>query len=192
MLHRVLASYLSSIQYISNPSTKTSRNQKRKQVITEVLLFATFCSLQPERRGQLQGIKAPFTGCTVPSVQLFLEPHLIQRPCWPITPLNMLGAVGRGLFSSNKGCYQQLHPFVSLHPLFETYFFDVDKLADIHVIISVLDIRPYSLNYLADHRYNDIPPGQRQGLVVQKLLKQGHHVIVISRPIKKAKQIHFS
>ena len=34
---------------------KTSRNQKRKQVITEVLLFATFCSLHLERRGQLQG-----------------------------------------------------------------------------------------------------------------------------------------
>lgn len=46
---------------------KTSWNQKRKQVITEVLLFATFCSLQPKRRGQLQGIKAPFTGCKVPS-----------------------------------------------------------------------------------------------------------------------------
>lgn len=77
---------------------KTSRNQKRKQVITEVLLSATFCRLQPERRGQLQGIKAPFTGCKVPSAQLLLEPHLIQRPCWPITPLNMLEAVGRGLF----------------------------------------------------------------------------------------------
>lgn len=48
--------------------------------------------------------------------------------------------------------------FLSLHSVSETYFFDVDKLADIHVIISVLDIRPYCLNYLTDHRYNDIPP----------------------------------
>lgn len=50
------------------------------QVITEVLLFVTFCSLQPERRGQPQHIKALFTACQVPSVQLLLEPHLIQRP----------------------------------------------------------------------------------------------------------------
>lgn len=130
------------------------------QVITEVLLFATFCSPQPGRRGQPQGNKALFTACQVPSVQLFLEPHLIQRPSWPITELNMLGAVERGLFSSNKGYCKQLHPFVSLHPLLETYFFDMDKLADIHVIISLLDIWPYRLNYLADHRDNDISPGQ--------------------------------
>lgn len=94
------------------------------------------------------------------------------------------GGSGKGLFSLKNGCCQQLHPFVSLHALFGTYFFDVDKLADIHVIISVLDIRPYSLNYLAHHRHNNVPPGQRQGLVVQKLLKQCHHVVVISRSVR--------
>lgn len=124
------------------------------------------CSLLPsaaysvEEDSHLQAIKAPFTACNIPSVQLLLEPHLIQRPCWPITPLDILRDKGRGLFSSKKGCCQQLHPFVSLHPPFGTYFFDVDKLTDIHVIISVLDVRPYSLNYLAHHRHNDIPPGQ--------------------------------
>lgn len=66
---------------------------------------------------------------------------------------------GKGTLQT-KDAANSCIPFVSLDPLFETYFFDVDKLADIHVIISVLDIRPYSLNYLADHRYNDIPPGQ--------------------------------
>lgn len=139
---------------------KTSRNQIMNQGITKVLLFATFYSLQPERRGQPQGIKALFTACQVPSVQLFLEPHLIQRPSQPITLLNTLGVGERGLFSTNKGCCQQLHHFVSLNPLLESYFFDVDKLADIHVIISLLDIRPYRLNHLADHGYNNIPPGQ--------------------------------
>lgn len=156
MSWKLLIQHLVHLQF----KHKTSRKQKMKQVITEVLLFATFCSLQPERRHQPQGIKAPFREYQAPSVQLLLEPHLIQRPSQPVTMLNMLGAVGKGLFSSNKGCCQQLHPFVSLHPLLETYFFDVDKLADIHVIISLLDIRPYRLNYLADHRYNNIPPGQ--------------------------------
>lgn len=61
------------------------------QVITEVLLFATFCSLQLERRGQAQGIKTLFIACKVPSVQLFLEPHLIQRLSQLITVLNILG-----------------------------------------------------------------------------------------------------
>lgn len=145
-----------------------------------MLLSATFCSLQPERRGQLWGIKGPFTGWKALPLQLLLEPHLTQKLCWPITPLNMMGTMGRRLFSSNK------------HPLLETYFFDVDKLADIHVIISVFDVRPYCLNYLTDHRYNDIPPGQWQGFIVQKLLKQCHHVVVISRPVKRAKQIEFS
>lgn len=92
-----------------------------KQVITEVLLFATFCSLQPERRHQPQGIKAPFREYQAPSVQLFLEPHLIQRPSQPVTLLNMLGAVGKGLFSSNKGCCQQLHPFPYIHCLKLTF-----------------------------------------------------------------------
>lgn len=128
---------------------KTSRNQKRKQVITKALPFATFCSLKPERRGQLQGIKAPFPGCKVPSPKAMLASY---RTCW-----------GQWEWDSplqTRGAASKLHPFVSLHPLSETYFFDVDKLADIHVIISVLDIRPYSLNYLADHRDNDIPPGE--------------------------------
>ena len=42
------------------------------------------------------------------------------------------------------------------------HFFDVDKLADIHVIIPVLDVRSDCLNNLADQGYDDVPPRRGQ------------------------------
>lgn len=179
---KLLIQHMPYLQFKS----KTSRNQKMNQVTTEVLSLLPSAAHSLKEEVSPSALKhfsqhAKFPLCN------FFKSHLIQRPGDPITVLNMLGAVEKRLFSSNKVYCQQLHPFVSLHPLLETYFFDVDKLADIHVIIPLLDIRSYRLNYLADHGDNNVPPGQWQGLIVEKLLKQCHHVVVISRPIKKAK-----
>lgn len=56
---------------------------------------------------------------------------------------------------------------------------DVDQLANVHVIITVANIRPYCLDHLPNHRDDDVPPGQRQRLTVEQLLQQRHHVAVI-------------
>ena len=60
------------------------------------------------------------------------------------------------------------------------HFFDVDKLADIHVIIPVLDVRSDCLNNLADQGYDDVPPRRWQCLTREQLLEQRHHVVMIS------------
>lgn len=68
-----------------------------------------------------------------------------------------------------------------------TYFFfqslsdllNVDQLTDVHVIITVTDIRPDCLYHLPNNRNDDVPPRQRQRLTVQQLLQQCHHVAVV-------------
>lgn len=57
----------------------------------------------------------------------------------------------------------------------------MDQLADVHVVITVANIRSNRLDNLANHRNDNIPPGQRQRLAVEQLLQQRHHVAVICR-----------
>lgn len=61
------------------------------------------------------------------------------------------------------------------------HLFDVDELADVHVVVTVANIRSNCLDNLSDHRNDDVPPGQRQRLAVEQLLQQRHHVAVICR-----------
>lgn len=61
------------------------------------------------------------------------------------------------------------------------HLFDVDQLADVHVIITVANIRSNGLDNLSNHRDNNVPPRQRQRLAVEQLLQQRHHVAVICR-----------
>lgn len=58
---------------------------------------------------------------------------------------------------------------------------NVDELSDVHVVVTVADVRPHRLNHLSDHRHDDVPPGQRQRLTVEQLLQQCHHVAVVGR-----------
>lgn len=59
------------------------------------------------------------------------------------------------------------------------HLFDVDQLADVHVIVTVANIRSDRLDDLSDHGDDDVPPGQGQRLAVEQLLQQRHHVAVI-------------
>lgn len=61
------------------------------------------------------------------------------------------------------------------------YLFDVDQLADVHVVIAVANIRSNCLDNLSNHRNDNVPPRQRQRLTVEQLLQQRHHVAVICR-----------
>lgn len=56
---------------------------------------------------------------------------------------------------------------------------NVHQLSDIHVVVTVADIGSDCLHDLSHHRDNDVPPGQGQGLAVEQLLQQRHHVAVI-------------
>ena len=58
---------------------------------------------------------------------------------------------------------------------------DVDQLADVHVVVAVANVGPYCLDHLSNHGDNNVPPGQRQGLTVEQLLQQCHHVAVVGR-----------
>lgn len=59
------------------------------------------------------------------------------------------------------------------------HLLNVDQLSDVHVVVTVTDVRPDGLNHLSHHRYDDVPPRQRQGLAVEQLLQQRHHVAVV-------------
>lgn len=63
---------------------------------------------------------------------------------------------------------------------------DVDQLTDVHVVVTVANVRPHCLHHLSDHGDDDVPPGQRQRLAVEQLLQQRHHVAVIGRAEQKA------
>lgn len=100
---------------------KISWNQKRKQIITEVLLSCYLLQPTAWKKGSAPGIKAAFIKCKVPLVQHLLEPHLIQRLRLSITSLNMLGAVGRGLFKTRGAANSHILLFPYIYCLKLTF-----------------------------------------------------------------------
>lgn len=70
---------------------------------------------------------------------------------------------------------------LSIYLYIAAHLFDVDQLADVHVVITVANIRSNCLNNLSNHRNDNVPPRQRQRLAVEQLLQQRHHVAVICR-----------
>lgn len=71
-----------------------------------------------------------------------------------------------------------------------SYLLNVDQLTDVHVVVTAAHIRPHGLHHLPNHGHNDVSPGQRQGLAVQQLLEQRHHVAVVGRAGEKTAHLH--
>lgn len=75
----------------------------------------------------------------------------------------------------------------------ESYLLNVNQLTDVHVVVTTTHVGPHRLHHLPNHRHDDVSPGQRQGLAVQQLLEQRHHVAVVSRAGEKTRRyIHIS
>lgn len=71
-----------------------------------------------------------------------------------------------------------------------SYLLNVDQLTDVHVVVTAAHVRPNGLHHLPNHGHNDVSPGQRQGLAVQQLLEQRHHVAVVGRAGENTAHLH--
>lgn len=151
MIHRVLkVTYPASL---SNPSIKHTEAEKENESLQKC------CSSLPSPSYHLKeevSSRALYKALkSFPRIQSYFFTTFPKNPHYPKATEHADGS-GDDPSLQIAGAASTCILCLSLQPRLKLIL--LMWLVDIYVIISVLHIRTYSLSYLTDHRYKDIPP----------------------------------